>query len=123
MDMKRAEVVVLFLFIFLGSVLSGCTNTPPKDNETDGGTNGKFYDSQLIGLWRNPRTLEVLEFRPDGIYSITEAEMEEWYTQPGGILWMYGTQYTYSFSENNTVLGITEVINGEPGYTRTFQKI
>lgn len=116
--MKRVEVVVLFLFLIFGVVLSGCTSTPPKDNETDGGTNEKTYDSRLIGLWRNPRTLEILEFMSDGIYSITEAEMEEWYTQPGGILWMYGTQYSYSLSENDTILSITE-----PGYTRTFQKI
>jgi hypothetical protein len=116
--MKKFEVVVLFFFLSLSGVLSGCTSNPSENNQTDDQTPQKTYDSLLIGQWRNPRTLEILDFTPDGIYSITEAEMEEWYTQPGGILWMYGTQYTYSFGENNTMLYITE-----PGYTRTFQKI
>jgi hypothetical protein len=116
--MKRIEVAALFLFFLLGSILCGCTSTPPKDNETNGPTDGKFYDSRLIGLWKNPRTMEILEFGADGIYSISEAEMENWYTLPGGILWMYGTNYTYSFSQNNTVLSITE-----PGYTRTWNRI
>jgi hypothetical protein len=116
--MKRFEVAVLFLFFILCGVLSGCTSTTPDNNQTDGQTPEKTYDPLLIGLWRNPRTLEILEFGADGIYSITEAEMEEWYTQPGGKLWMYGTEYTYSLSENNTVLSITE-----PGYTRTFKRI
>ncbi len=116
--MKRIEVAVLFLFFLLGSILSGCNSTPPKDNETDGQTDEKFYDSRLIGLWKNPRTMEILEFGADGIYSISEAETEDWYTQPGGILWMYGKNYTYSFSQNETVLSITEL-----GYTQTWNRI
>jgi hypothetical protein len=116
--MKRFEVAALFFLFVLSAILSGCTSTPPKNNQTDDQTNVHTYDSLLIGLWRNPRTLEILEFMSDGTYSITEAEEADWYTQPGGILWMYGTQYTYSFSENNTVLSISE-----PGFTRTFQRI
>jgi len=118
MHMKRFDVAALFLLIILCGTLSGCTNAPSEKNETDNQTPEKTYDSRLIGLWRNPRTLEILDFQADGIYSITEAEMEDWYTQPGGILWMYGTRYTYTLSENNTVLSITE-----PGYTRTWNRI
>jgi hypothetical protein len=116
--MKRFEVAALFFLFILSAILSGCTSTPSENNQTDGQTPEKTYDSLLIGPWRNPRTLEILEFNADGTYTITEAEMADWYTQPGGILWMYGTQFTYSFSENNTVLSISE-----PGYTRTFHRI
>jgi|GEM_PF-3162178 hypothetical protein len=116
--MKRFEVATLFLFIILCGILSGCTNTPSEKNETDNQTPEKTYDSRLIGQWRNPRTLEILDFQANGIYSITEAEMEEWYTLPGGKLNMFGTMYTYSLSENDTVLSITE-----PGYTRTWNRL
>jgi len=117
--MKRFEVAVLFLFVIFCGILSGCTSTPTDKNQTDDQTPEKTYDSLLIGQWRNPRTLEILYFGSDGIYSITEAEdAEEWYTQSGGKLWMYGTMYTYALSENNTVLSITE-----PGYTQTWQRI
>lgn len=111
--MKRFEVAALFFFFVLSGILSGCTSTPP-DNHTDGTT----LDSLLIGEWRNPRTLEILVFMEDGTYTISEGEYANWSTGSGGILWMYGTQYTYSLSENNTILSITE-----PGYTRTFEKI
>jgi hypothetical protein len=108
--MKRFEVAALFFFFILSGVLSGCTSPPPGEDTT--------HDSLLIGQWRNPRTLEILVFSADGTYTITEGEYANWSTEPGGVLWMFGTQYTYSFSENNTVLSISE-----PGYTRTFQKI
>ena len=107
--MKQSNIVVLSLFFFLGCFLSGCTDTLPESHP---------YDSRLIGQWRNERSLEVLEFYPDGTYFISEAEMEEWLTEPGGRLWMYGTLYSYTLSANNTVLNIT----GDE-HTRTFRKI
>jgi hypothetical protein len=107
--MKRFDVVVLVLFFILCCILSGCTTTPPEVEN---------HDSRLIGEWRNERTLEVLAFNADGTYTITEAELANWSTAPGGKLWMYGTAYTYALLENNTILTITEDI-----YTRTYHRL
>ena len=115
--MKRFEVAVVFLFFISCGILSGCTSTP-ENTQTDDQTNNQTFDSRLIGQWRNPRTQEILEFKADGTYTITEAEMANWSTAPGGKLWMFGTPYTYTLSENNTLLSITE-----PGFTRTYNRI
>jgi hypothetical protein len=113
--MKRIEVAIFFLFLLLSGIFCGCTTTPSDKNQT---SDQKTYDSRLIGQWLNPRTREVLSFRADGVYTLSEAETETWYTQAGGKLWMFGTEYTYSFSENNTILSITE-----PGFTRNYERI
>lgn len=107
--MKQSICVVLFLFFFFVCILSGCTDTSSESHP---------YDSRLIGQWKNEKSLEVLEFFPDGTYFITEAEMEDWYTEPGGRLWMYGTLYSYTLSENNMMLNIT----GD-GYSWILRKI
>ncbi len=107
--MKPSKVAAFFLFLFLGVLLCGCTSSPPED-ETN--------DSRLIGQWRNTRTSEILEFFENGIYTITEKEMANWSTGPGGKLWMDETLYSYSLSENDTVLSTTE-----SGYTRTYRRI
>lgn len=107
--MKRFKVAAFFLFLWLGVLLCGCTSTPSVD---------ETQDSRLLGQWRNERTSEILEFYADGTYTITEKEMANWSTEPGGNLWMYGTLCSYSLSENETKLSITE-----SGYTRTYRKI
>ena len=116
--MKRFEVAALFFLFILSAILSGCTSTPSENNQTDDQTNDHTYDSLLIGQWRNPRTLEILEFNVDGTYTITEAEEADWSTASGGRLWMYGTAYTYALLENDTILTITEDV-----YTRTFHRL
>ncbi len=116
--MKHPVIAALILFLFLCTIFSGCTSPPSEKNETQDLTNEKFYDSRLIGQWQNPHTKEILDFATDGTYYITEAEMETWYTLPGGILNMYGTNYTYALTENNTKLSITE-----PGYTRDWYRL
>jgi len=117
--MKHPVIAGLLLFLFFCTLLlSGCTNTPSDENETKNPTDEKFYDSRLIGQWENPNTRTILDFATDGTYYITEAEMETWYTLPGGILNMYGTNYTYALSENDTVLRITE-----PGFTRIWYRV
>lgn len=107
--MKPSKVAVFFLFLLLSILLCGCTSGPPED---------ETYDSRLIGQWRNERTSEILEFFANGIYTITEKEMANWSTASGGKLWMDGTLYSYSLSENDTVLSTTE-----SGYTRTYRRI
>ncbi len=116
--MKHIKVAALFFFFILSGILSGCTNTPSEKNETDDHLNEKTYDPLLPGQWKNPGTLEILEFKADGTYTLSEAEEATWYTESGGRLWMFGTPYTYALSENDTVLSITE-----QGFTRIYQRI
>jgi hypothetical protein len=106
--MKNSQVAVLFLFLVFGSLLSGCNSTSPEENT----------DSRFIGQWKNQRTSEILEFKDDGTYTITEKEEADWYTEPGSKIWMDGTTYSYTFSENDSILSLTE-----SGYTRTYQKL
>lgn len=107
--MDPSKVAAFFLFLLLAVLLCGCTSPPPAD---------ETYDSRLIGQWRNTRTSEILEFYADGIYTITEKEMANWSTEPGGKLWMDGTLYSYNLSENDSLLSTTE-----SGYTRTYRRI
>ena len=112
--MKRYDIFVIILFFFFCSLITGCIN-----NSTDNhGDDEDGHDSRLIGEWRNQESLEILEFRADGMYTITEAEMANWSTEPDGKLWMYGSLYSYTLSDNNTVLNIV----GQ-GYSWTFKKI
>jgi hypothetical protein len=108
--MKEYGAIILILFFFLGCILGGCTSTTPPTVET--------HDSRLIGNWQETHTKEILSFRADGTYTITEAELANWSTAPGGKLWMYGTLYTYALLENNTVLNISE-----DSYTRTYHRV
>jgi hypothetical protein len=94
------------------------TRESRENNETEDNLNEKTYDGLLIGQWKNPHTLEILEFKTDGTYTLSEAEEATWYTASGGRLWMFGTPYTYALSENNTVLSITE-----QGFTRVYQRV
>jgi hypothetical protein len=107
---KTFKVAILFLFLILSTLLSGCNSKSPEENQNT--------DSRFIGQWKNQRTSEILEFKDDGTYTITEKEEADWYTEPGGTIWMDGTAYSYSFSENDTVLSLTE-----SGYTRIYQKL
>lgn len=107
--MKPSKVAAFFLLITLSVLLCGCISSSPED---------ETYDSRLIDQWRNERTSEILEFYADGTYTITEKEMANWSTEPGGKLWMYGTLCSYTLSENDMLLSITE-----SGYTRTYRRI
>jgi len=109
--MKHPGVAILFLFLVLMSLFSGCMNTSPSGHE-------KTHDPRLIGSWQNNRTFEILEFKADGTYTVTEGELAEWYTESGGRLWMFGTAYTYTLADRDTLLNITEQV-----YTRTYHRL
>ena len=97
--MNKGFIVVCSMVTILSCLLSGCSTT----NNTAQG-----HDSRFIGQWQNQQTSEILTFYSDGTYNLEEGETANWSTADSGKLWMYNSFYSYVFSENNTMLTLTQ---------------
>jgi hypothetical protein len=97
--MNKGFILVCSAVIIISCLLGGCSST----NNTSQG-----HDSRFVGQWQNQQTGEILTFYSDGTYNLEEGETANWSTADGGKLSMYNSFYSYLFSENNTVLTLTQ---------------
>jgi hypothetical protein len=108
--MQKCGVLVLILFFMVTGYLTGCTETPEEIHD---------LDTQLVGAWQNQgMSSDILTIYSDGTYNIAEGETANWSTTAEGKLWIFGTVYSYSLQENDTILTLTQ-----ESFTKTYRRI